>query len=268
MLAALLIMPMASFALMVQNPEQIQVQGLVSFGEDGAAWLNYMGHEMLVTSGYMIGSNLRVVAIRHDSVVLYRPKTRQYHVLLPKSELAHKDRNHVIWTQPMPVWKSTRMVGLAYRKDYIAHYQTQANNLIRRHVRNLPSMMELIVSPHHRFYARKGIVYVAPVHIKDCVSAHGWKYLMDRIQKYRNKTLGEWFPNLNKKGTIISDGKPLDHVLQTIAYKSGVRIIWQRPVPVPVYCSLRDKSWHEILKTIIVFNGFDVQPTTEGLVVR
>ncbi len=258
------LLPLSAMAIFIPNPDQIEVQGLVSFGEDGAAWLRWQGHEMLVTSGYMIGTDLRVVAIRHDSVVLYRPESRQYHVLKPKSDLAWKDRNHVIWTQPLPIWKITRMVGLAYRKDYIAHANTRTQNMVKRHVRNMPSMMELVVSPHHRFYGKDGIIYVSPVHI----DGTGWKRLMDRIQKYRSKTLGEWFPVLNKKSTIISDGKPLDQTLQKIAFETGINIRWERPELIPLYCSLRDRPWHEILENIVVFNGLELWPTNEGLVIR
>jgi hypothetical protein len=259
-----LALPLAAMALRIPNPDEIKVEGLVSFGEDGAAWLKWKGYEMLVTSGYMIGTDLRVVAIRHDAVVIYRPQSRQYNVLVPKTELAWKDRNQVIWTQPLPIWKITRMVGLAYRKDYICHANTRSQNQIRRHVRNMPSMMELVVSPHHRYYGRDGVIYVSPVH----VDGDGWKYLMKRIQNYRGKTLGEWFPVLNKKSTIISDGKPLDQILQKIAYDTGITIKWDRPELLPLYCSLRDRPWYEILENIVIFNGFNLMPTREGLVIK
>ncbi|MEW6711735.1 MAG: hypothetical protein AB1403_18075 [Candidatus Riflebacteria bacterium] len=257
-------LPVAGMALQVNDPEQIEVHGLVSFGEDGAAWLFWQGHEMLVTSGYMIGTDLRVVAVRHDSVVLYRPQKKTYHALLPKSDLIWKDRTHVIWTQPLPIWKITRMVALAYRKDYICHASTTTTNMARKLVRNMPSMMELVVSPHHRFYGKEGVIYVSPVH----VDGTGWKMLMDRIQSYRSRTLGEWFPVLNKNSTIISNGKPIDQVLQKIAFDTGVNIRWDRPEMLPLYCSLRDRPWHEILENIVVFNGFELIPTQEGLVIR
>ncbi|MDN5278023.1 MAG: hypothetical protein PWR01_1988 [Clostridiales bacterium] len=263
-LAAVILLPMAAMALYIPNPEQIKVDGLVSFGEDGAAWLSWNGHEMLVTSGYMIGTDLRVVAVRHDSVVVYQPESRQYQVLIPDSALAWKDRNDVIWTQGMPIWKITRMVALAYRKDYICHSTTTTQNIVRRHVRNMPSMMELVVSPNHRYYGKDGIIYVSPVHIQGT----GWKHLMDRIQKYRSRTLGEWFPVLDEKSTIISDGRPLDQILQKIAFRTGVAIHWDRPTMVPLYCSLRDRPWHEILENIVVFNGFELIPTQKGLVIR
>ena len=262
--ALAVILPVTAQALLIVNPDEIEVEGLVSFGEDGAAWLKWQGHEVLVTSGYMIGTDLRVVAIRHDSVVLYRPNSKQYHVLLPVSNLAHKDRNDVIWTLPLPVWKITRMVGLAYRKDYICHYAANAENQARRHVRGMEAMMDLVVSPHHRFYPRRGLIFVAPVHVQGT----GWKHLMDRIQHYRSRTLGEWFPVLNTAGTIISDGKPLDQALQRIAFATNVRISWQNPVILPLYCSLRDRPWHEILEAIVVFNGLEIYQTTEGLEIR
>jgi hypothetical protein len=128
----------------------------------------------------------------------------------------------------------------------------------------MPSMMELVVSPHHRYYGRDGVIYVSPVH----VDGDGWKYLMKRIQNYRGKTLGEWFPVLNKKSTIISDGKPLDQILQKIAYDTGITIKWDRPELLPLYCSLRDRPWYEILENIVIFNGFNLMPTREGLVIK
>lgn len=260
----IMLLPAMASALLVNNPDEMKVDGLVSFGEDGAAWLSWNGHEMLVTPGFMIGRDLRVVAIRHDSVVLYRPEKKQYHVLTPDTHLAHKDRTTVIWTLSMPIWKMTRMVGLAYRKDYICHYSTQASNQARRHVSTLESVMDLVVSPHHRFYPRRGLIFVAPVHIQGT----GWKHLMERIQQYRSKTLADWFPALEKKGTIISDGKPLDQTLQKIAYATGVKITWHQPVILPLYCSLKDRPWHEILEAVVIFNGLDILPTQEGLEIR
>ena len=263
-LVILFLLPVAGMALNIPDPDKVAVEGLVSFGEDGAAWLHWNGHNILVTSGYMIGTDLRVVAIRHDSVVLYRPESKSYHVLLPKSQLIWKDRTQVIWTQNMPIWKITRMVGLAYRKDYICHSTTITSNTVRTLVRNMPSMMESVVSPNHRFYGREGVIYVSPVH----VDGTGWKLMMDRIQKYRSRTLAEWFPALSKKSTIISDGKPLDQVLQNIAFETGVNIQWDRPELLPLFCSLRDRPWHEILENIVVFNGFQLIPTNTGLVIR
>ncbi|PKL41857.1 MAG: hypothetical protein CVV41_16965 [Candidatus Riflebacteria bacterium HGW-Riflebacteria-1] len=262
--ALAVILPVAAQALLIANPDEIEVDGLVSFGEDGAAWLRWQGHEMLVTSGFMIGTDLRVVAVRHDSVVLYRSERKQYHVLLPATNLPYKDRVDVIWTQSLPVWKITRMVGLAYRKDYVCHYSTVSPNQVRRHVRGHEAMMDVVVSPHHRFYPRRGLFFVAPVHIQGT----GWKHLMDRIQNYRSRTLGEHFAALNAKGTIISDGKPLDQALQRIAFATGVRISWHNPVILPLYCSLRDRPWHEILEAMVVFNGLDIYPTAEGLEIR
>jgi hypothetical protein len=256
--------PAVASALMITNPDEIEVEGLVSFGEDGAAWLKWQGHEILVTSGFMIGTDLRVVAIRHDSVVLYRPERKQYHVIVPAASLAHKDRTDVIWTLSMPVWKITRMVGLAYRKDYVCHYSTLAQNQVRRHVRGHEAMMDLVVSPHHRFYPRRGLFFVAPVHIQGT----GWKHLMERIQNYRSRTLADHFPVLKENGTVISDGKPLDQALQRIAFATNVRIIWQNPVVLPLYCSLRDRPWHEILEAMVIFNGLEIYPTAEGLEIR
>lgn len=258
------IIPVTAQALLIANPDEIEVEGLVSFGEDGAAWLKWQGHEILVTSGYMIGTDLRVVAVRHDSVVLYRPAGKQYHVLVLASDLPYKDRTDVIWTQSLPIWKITRMVGLAYRKDYICHFSTVSQNQVRRHVRGHEAMMDLVVSPHHRFYPRRGLFFVAPVHIQGT----GWKHLMDRIQHYRSRTLAEHFPALNATGAVISDGKPLDQALQRIAFTTNIRISWQNPVILPLYCSLRDRPWHEILEALVVFNGLEIYPTPEGLEIR
>ncbi|MDD3146617.1 MAG: hypothetical protein PHD82_04900 [Candidatus Riflebacteria bacterium] len=264
LLALTAVIPMTASALMIKNPDEIKVDGLVSFGEDGAAWLSWNGHEMLVTAGYMIGTDLRVVAVRHDSVVLYRSEAKHYHVLVPEVSLPGKDRSDIIWTLPMQIWKLTRLVALAHRKDYICHYSTGSQNAVRQHTRSLEGMMEHVVTPHHRFYPRRGLIFVAPVH----VHGTGWKHLMERIQKYRSRTLADWFPVLNEKGTIISDGKPLDQALQKIAFSTGVAIKWQKPVIMPLFCSLRDRPWHEILAATILFNGLEIIPGREGLEIR
>ena len=260
----LLVVPILAFAIYIPNPDNIKVKGLASLGEDGAAWLDWRGHSMLVSSGYMIGRDLRVVAIRHDSVVLYSPKARQYHVLLPKMSLAYKDRTDVLWTGHMKVWKMTRMVARCFRKDYICNYLTSADNLVRTHVRNMQEMMDKVVSPNHRFYGKDGIIYVAPVHVKGI----GWRFLMHRIEHFRSKTLGDQFKKLNSLGTIISDGRPIDQILQRISYKTGVRIIWQHPSTIPLYCSFHDRAWYDIISKIIIFNGLTVTPTSEGLVIK
>ncbi|HNX77975.1 MAG TPA: hypothetical protein PKM56_20030 [Candidatus Rifleibacterium sp.] len=264
LLALIAFLPQAVSALMIKNPDEIKVDGLVSLGEDGAAWLNWQGHTMLVTAGFMVGTDLRVVAVRHDSVVLYRQAAKQYHVLVPEVSLPLKDRTHVIWTLPMPVWKLTRMVALAYRKDFVCHYTTGAQNAVRQHTRTLENVMEQVVTPNHRFYPRQGLIFVAPVHVQ----GGGWKQLVEKIHKCRSQTLADWFPAYGAKGTVISDGRPLDQVLQKIAFDTGVAIIWQKPVLMPLYCSLRDRPWHEILEAIVIFNGLEIVPTREGLVIK
>lgn len=266
MFVGLFCLPQALDALAIENPDEIELEALLSFGEDGAAWLRWHGHEVLVTSGFMIGTDLRVVAVRHDSVTIFRPQARQYHVIVPASEkTARKDRNPVIWTtHPVPVWKLARMVALAYRKDYIAHYSTTGVSQARAYGRTLEAIMDKVVDPHHRFYPRKGLIYVAPVH----VHGHSWRHLTRRIQDYRSKTLAEWFPVLNEKSSIISNGRPLDQILQRIAHNTGVYIRWQRPVILPLYCSLRDRPWHEILEAIVVFNGLELLVDHNGLEVR
>lgn len=266
MLIGLFCLPQSLYALAIQNPDEIELEALLSFGEDGAAWLRWQGHEILVTSGYMIGTDLRVVAVRHDSVTIFRPQTRQYHVISPASEeTARKDRNPIIWTTyPVPVWKLARMVALAYRKDYVAHYSIVGENMARGYGRTLEAIMDRVVDPHHRFYPRKGVIYVAPVH----VHGFGWRHLTRRVQNFRSRTLAEWFPVLNEKSSIISDGRPLDQVLQRIAHNTGVHIRWQQPVVLPLYCSLRDRPWHEILEAIVVFNGLDLLADHNGLEVR
>ncbi len=264
LLALIVFLPGPASALMIKNPDEIKVDGLVSFGEDGAAWLRWQGHEMLVTAGFMVGTDLRVVAVRHDSVVLYRQAARQYHALVPELSLPAKDRTNVIWTLPMPVWKLARMVALAYRKDFVCHHTTGSQNAVRQHTRTMEDMLEHVVTPHHRFYPRKGLIFVAPVHAQ----GSGWKELVEKIHKCRSQTLAEWFPALKGKGSVISDGKPLDQVLQKAAFDTGVPLIWQKPVVMPLYCSLRDRPWHEILEAIIIFNGLDIVPTREGLVIR
>ncbi len=253
-----------AWGLPVANPDEIEVFGLVSLGEDGAAWLRWGGREFLVSPGFMIGRDLRVVAVRHDSVVLYRPQARVYHALSPKTyDLPGKDRTHVIWCAPMPLWKAIRMIALAYRKDYICHAKTRAEVSPRRHHRDMISMLEQTVSPHHRAHGREGIIYASPVH----VDGLGWNWFNEQVRRFNSRNLSKWFPALAEKGTVISDGRDLASVLEFIAWRVRVPIRWDKPIRLPLYCSFKDRPWHEIIAHIAIFNGLGLQPGPEGLVV-
>lgn len=248
--------------LSIANPDEIEVNGLVSLGEDGAAWLSWGGRTFLVTPGYVIGRDLRVVAIRHDSVVLYRNEAKKYHALSPKTyDLAAKDRTHVIWCAPMPLWKATRMVALAYRKDYICHSETRAEVSPRRHYPDMATMLEGAVSPHHRFHGRNDLIYVSPV----LALGKGWKWFNEQVRHFQNRNLLSWFPILKEKGTVISDGRDLSSVLEFIAWKVRVPILWDHPIKMPLYCSFKDRPWHEIIENIVLFNGLGLQVDQKGI---
>jgi|GEM_PF-1121687 len=257
-----------SHAMIIANPEEIEVQGLVSRGEDGAAWLKYAdklgSNELLVSPGFMIGNDLRVTAVRHDCVVLYKQRTRAYYALSPKTkDLPWKDNAQVIWCTPMPLWKIIRMVALANRKDYICHFETSAESAPCRHVPNMDVMLENCVKPHHRFHGREGIIYVSPVHIRET----SWQWFLNQVRTYHSEKLIRWFPALEKTGTIISNGQDLSRILDTIKWKTGVPIKWQDPEKLPIYCSLKDRPWHQILENILLFNGLSLTPTQENLAI-
>lgn len=250
-------------ALIIQDPSEIRTLGVISFGEDGAAVLSWGGREMFVTPGYMIGSDLRVVAVRYDAVVLYRERQRQYFMLpIQTHNIADKDRRTVIWCSPLDIWKVMRMAGLAYRKDWICHWETKSEVTPRRHVQNLFDLMKIVVNPNHRYYGREGVMYVAPVHV---YQGTGWQLFQRRVRDFRSRKLADRFPSLSQKGSLICSGKPLEQVLEDIAFRTGIPVQFQLPAMVPVYCTFRDRPWHEILEHVLIFNGLWVTPTPEGL---
>jgi hypothetical protein len=259
-----LLVPLSSPGLVIADPSQIEALGLVSLGEDGAAWLRWGNRDFLVGPGYMIGRDLRVVSIRPDCVMLFRPLARTYHALAPKTpEVAFKDRTHTIWCTPLPLWKVIRMIAFAYRKDCICHAETRAEVAPRRHVENLDDLLERAVNPHHRYHGRQGIIYVSPVHVQGTA----WKEFNEQVRRFNSRALVQWFSVLGNKGTLVSDGKDLSVVLETIGRQLRVPITWQGPVKIPLYCSFRDRPWHEILENILLFNGFGLSPSREGLTV-
>jgi hypothetical protein len=251
-------------ALSIASPSEIRVQGLVSLGEDGAAWVSWGGRDLLVTPGYMIGRDLRVTAIRQDSVVLYRPLAREYFALPVETEgKADRDRMATIWSTPLPLWKVVRMIALAYRKEYICHWQTRFESAPRGHCPHVHDMMRQVVTPHHRFYGREGVFFVAPVHVE----GQDWKILQRRVRAFPNQELAQKFPSLQRKVGFIADGKPLQKVLQDITWKTGVPIKTPMPLDHPVYCSFRDRSWSEILEHVVIFNGMGLEMNGDDIVV-
>ena len=75
------------------------------------------------------------------------------------------------------------------------------------------------------------------------------------------------FPSLAEKGTLISDGRELADVLHDIETRTKVLIRWERPLKMPLYCSFKDRPWHEILENILIFNGLSILPVQNELVV-
>jgi hypothetical protein len=251
-------------ALSIADPSEIRVHGLVSLGEDGAAWLSWGGRELLVTPGYMIGRDLRVTAIRQDSVVLYRPLAREYFALPVETEgKADRDRTATIWSTPLPLWKIVRMIALAYRKDYICHWQTRFESAPRGHCHNVHDMLRQVVTPNHRFYGREGVYFVAPVH----TDGKDWKILQRRVRAFPNRRLAQKFPSLQRQVSFVADGKPLQKVLDEITWKTGVPIKTPMPLDQPIFCSFRDRSWSEILEHVVIFNGLGLEVKGDDIVV-
>jgi hypothetical protein len=258
------LLPTTAFAVYLQNPAGIEVEGFVSFGEDGAAWLKAEGWNMLVTAGYAINKNLRVTAIRHEGVVLYQTPQNRYIVVTTAIPDAHR-RHHptVLWSMPMPLWKTVRLIALAYRKDYICHSETRMEVQPRTHVQSLEQMMARAVSPHHRYHGRDGILYVSPVHVRNT----DWTWFNKQVRTFRSQRLIEWFSALGRNGTLVMDNKDIKDVLVDIQRKTGVPIFLNNPLPIKVFCSFKDRPWHEILANILLFNGLSLSPSQSGLTV-
>ncbi|MBP7634104.1 hypothetical protein KBA41_08020 [Candidatus Ozemobacteraceae bacterium] len=251
-------------AVQVADPARIEVTGLVSRGEDGAAWLKFDGRDILVTPGYMIGRDLRVTAVRNDSVILYRPAVRQYFAISPNLPLRpRKDRSDVIWSGALPLWKAVRMIALAYGKDYICHGTTSADAFPQSRARDMNSMLEHVVTPHHRFRGEDGVIFVAPVKIVGT----GWQRFLKSTQNYDSRVLAKWFPALAAKGTLISDGKDISRAIEFIGRTTKVPMSWRGQRKAALFCSMKDRPWYEILEYILVFNGFGIVPTQQGLVI-
>ena len=251
-------------AMNVGNPDEIKVLGMVSFDEEGAAWLRIgRGRDVLVTPGYQLTKDLRVTAIRPEGVILYRAVARQYHCLAPADtfRIAEKNRNALLWTEPMPLWKVVRMIALAYRKDYIAHHACQVEVMPKRHAFDMNEMLNIIVNPHHRWHGREGVIYISPV----LIGGTAWSRFNEQVRTFRSHRLTKWYPVLGEKGSILSDGKDLNRVLKDIEYKTGIPIRWAAPVKAPLFCSFKDRPWHEIIANIVLFNGLGLALKSNGI---
>lgn len=254
----------SSKAIHIEDPSEITVSALASLAgsDDGAAWISWKGWEQLVTSGYMIGNDLRVVSIAHDAVILYRPRSRQYFSLAPSTPgTPAKDRSDVLWCSALPIWKIVRMIALAYRKDYVCHHSVTAEQAVQGYYRDALNMIRAVVDPHHRFRGRNGVFFIAPVHIAET----GWTTFLHGLRSFNDKRIGKILPQLSKKDTLVSDGKTIDWILKKISWKTGVSIEMIEPMNFKVYCSLRDRPWHEILENIVVFNGYRITATRDCL---
>ncbi|MFA5597379.1 MAG: hypothetical protein ACOX2I_08650 [Candidatus Ozemobacteraceae bacterium] len=240
-------------AIGIEKPEEIVVDGLVSLKNGGgAAWLRWNGHEILATEGYMIGTDLRVIRITYDAVVMYAPIRRRYFSFSPEVKLPTESKDNIILTTALPIWKLVSLTASAFQKDYLCSAQSISYNTLHHHSKSLGGMMSAIVSPNHRFHTYKGLILSSPVHI----DGRGWEQFSKQIHNYNSLRLGKKYKAFNNKGSLVSNGRPLDQTIQDIALKTGVNIVWNKPSMIPLYCSLRDRPWHEILSMIVFFNNF------------
>lgn len=263
-IAAVLVPTAILNAAVVADPDAVDVLGLICRGDDGAAWVKAGGQEILVTPGFMLARDVRVTSIQPDGIVMYRPKARTYHVAkINLPERTRKTRTDYLACLPMPLWKVVRMIAFAYRKDFICHHSTVLQTAMQHHGVDMRDLLDRCMYPHHRYHGRNGIIYVAPVH----VSGMGWKYFLSQVHQFRSQRLARWFPKVEGKGTIVSNGRPLAEVLRDIAWKSGVPIRWDQPIAMPLYCSFKERPWHEILENIVLYNGLILAPAQDALVV-
>lgn len=253
-------------AVPVKDPSAIQLLAMLSLGEDGTAWVETGHQKILVTPGYQLARGLRVVSVRRDSVVLYDIVNRRYFTLdIPGTDVIGLQRHHeaTIRSRVMPLPMLLRMVALAWRHDYICQSLTAAVAQPVFHARDEKYLLERLMPPQHSFRLRNNLLWCSPA----VVMGKPWTTLLGRIDEYRSERLAEWYPALAKRGTIIADGKDLFAVIKTIEHQTKVPMRWEAPHSYPLYCSLRDRPWHEILETILLFNGLGLYPTEHGLMI-
>ena len=261
-LFSILAMTVNAYALSIENPMEIKATGIaIAEHINSAAILEWRGHEITVSNGYSIGNDLVIHNITGDSVVFYRPKQKKFYVIEPEGSNIESPLHSSITTDYMPVWKIVKLAAAAYNKDYICSCQTSSFNRVRHLSKSLEEMMKAIVEPNHRFHLRDGIVFATSVHI----DGKGWEQFGKQTKHFKSIKLAKNFPALKEKANIVSNGKPLDQSIQHIADKTGASIIWRKPISVPLYCSFKNRPWHEILATIVLFNGFKIKETPEGI---
>lgn len=266
-----LLLPGTLGAMPIKDPDALAVLTLCSRGEDGAAWLQLNPQQnLLVTPGYLLRRDLRVTAVRRDSVVLYDLARRVYHTLVfPETveplPVIGKQRHHeaTIRGVMLPLWMVLRVVAAAFRADYICHSLTASYVQAIYHARDLEYLLRRVMPPLHSMRVERNIVFCSP----NLVAGVPWTVPLGKLREYKSDRLAEWYPPLGKTGSLVSDGKDLFAMLKEIEKKTKVPIIWPQPVNIPLYCSLRERPWHEILETVVIFNGLGLYARPEGVMV-
>lgn len=244
----------------------VKLLGLISTGTDGSAWIEYGQQKFLVTPGYQLTAGVRVTAVRRDAVVIYDSRSRQYHLLsIPGTDHLGKQRAHevTIRTGTLPLPMHLRMVARAFDRDYICHSLTAAVATALFHSRGEKYLLDRLMPAHHAWRLRGNTIFAGP----QVVLGVRWTNLLGRLDEFRSERLAQWFPPLAGKGSIISDGKDLYSVVKQIEAQTKVGMRWESPHSLPLYCSFKDRPWHEILEIILIYNGLGIYPTEHGLMI-
>ncbi|MBF0547804.1 MAG: hypothetical protein HQM08_25425 [Candidatus Riflebacteria bacterium] len=240
------------------NPELL---GLISIGEEGAAWITASGTEWLVTPGFRLDTNLRVTAVKPEGVIIYSDPPGSYISLDadPSKEYGDKHHTSFIWCQPIEGWKVVRMLAMVYRKDFIAGTQFEELFSPKGHFFNMEELNKICFSNKARIQEKNNIFFALPQ--------------SEKKESFSKKEFGsilrdpilEKYPKVRNKFSLIANGKELNKILKEISRRTGIPINFESTKSIKIYCSLKDRSFIEIIDFLTTFFNFDTQFLNSGL---
>jgi hypothetical protein len=260
LLFMLLFCPATSFAINITDPMEIAIEGMICHPDlVNSALLEWKGHQMLVCTGYAIGEDLTVTGIHKNSINLYAPQRRKFYTLYPKHSFNEKSAKGSFWVEKLSTQTTLALLAQSFKTNYLLNCPYEGKLTIKKDFSTPKRLISYITKTHPEVHltTKPGLLLMQP-------SKTNKRSKNPRV--YGKRLLNSQH-SLNQQGSIAANSRPLAQVVQNIASQSKAPIQWETPADSFISCSFKNKTWLQILESILPKNSqIHIQPN--GVVIK
>ncbi len=239
----------AQYARLQGNEPRIRA---ILFHPDNPRALVYHNDQSFhLTEKMRIDSEWYVDEIRRASILFKRSSTGTFaEIYLNPPARARFHQDWSFFGHPISLWEAIELLAHGFGYQAAMHFQAGGAVVPGNHGDTIQRLLKKLLPPHHRFAIIGPVLMVIPVR----PAGEDWAEVLRRLTKSIPERLSLRYPGLNKPGILLSRGDDIQFVLRKISLGGKVPIKFPKDLHFPVYASLRDMPFAQILSKIVYLN--------------